>query len=114
VLHRNHLPVYSISKLKIYPDSNGQFADLTKNSNVYGKDGSLKVLDIVDGFVLWGMVAGDVNGDNIIDETDYKLTWMNRDLQYQYSRYDINMSGYVNTKDINFPWNNLNRQANIP
>ncbi len=114
VLHRNHLPVYSINKLKIYPDNNGQLADMTKNSNVYGKDGSLKALDIIGGFVLWGMVGGDVDGDNDIDETDYKLTWINRDLQYQYSRYDINMSGYVNTKDINYPWNNINRQANIP
>lgn len=114
ILHRNHLPVYSSNKLKIYPDNNGQVADMTNNSNVYGKEGSLKALDVVNGFVLWGMVAGDVDGDNDIDETDYRLTWMNRDLLYQYSRYDINMSGYVNTKDINFPWNNLNRQANIP
>ncbi len=114
ILHRNHLPVYSMNKFHIVPSNNGQLADFTNSTNVYGKEGSLRPLEVFDGFLLYGMVAGDVNGDNKIDDVDYRLTWENRDLQYKWSRYDINMSGYVNTKDINFPWNNRGRSANIP
>ncbi len=114
VHHRSHLPVYTIDKFNIAPSNIGHFADFTKTSNVYGKEGALQPLDIINGFVLYGMVAGDVNGDNKINEEDYRLTWKHRDLQYQYSKYDINMSGYINTKDINFPWNNLEREAQIP
>ncbi|MDD3124947.1 MAG: hypothetical protein PHV24_03845, partial [Candidatus Kapabacteria bacterium] len=114
ILHRNHLPIYTQEKFRMTTENNGQLADFTKSENVYGKDGALKLIDMTGGFLLYGMVAGDVNGDNIIDETDYRLTWENRDLQYRWSRYDINMSGYVNTKDINFPWNNLERTAKVP
>lgn len=114
VLHRNHLPVYSLGQYRIVPEYNGQMADFTKSRNVYGKEGSLRPLELMNGFLLYGMVAGDVNGDNTIDDTDYRLTWEHRDLQYKWSRYDVNMSGYVNTKDINFPWNNRGRSANIP
>jgi adhesin HecA-like repeat protein len=114
ILHRNHLPIYTSEKYKITPDYNGQMADFTKHTNIYGKTASLKALDIIGGFVLYGMVAGDVDGDNDIDENDYLLTWQNRDLQFRYSRYDINMSGYVNTKDMNFPWNNLGRSSSKP
>lgn len=114
VLHRNHLPVYTMKTMKMRQEYNGQIADFTKPATVYGKEGSLRPLDIKGGFILYGMVAGDVNGDNKIDETDYKLTWENRDMQFIRTQYDINMSGYVNTRDINFPWNNRNRSANIP
>lgn len=114
ILHRNHLPVYSMNKFRLKSEFNGQVADFTKTTDVYGKEGSLRALDIKGGFILYGMVAGDVNGDNVIDEKDYKLTWENRDVQFMWSRYDINMTGYVNTKDLNFPWNNRNRSANVP
>lgn len=114
ILHRNHLPVYSLEPLAITTENNGQEMDFTKTSDVYGKEGSLRPLDVKGGFVLYGMVAGDVNGDNKIDEKDYRLTWQNRDQQFIRTIYDINMQGYVNTRDLNYPWNNRDREANIP
>lgn len=114
ILHRNHLPVYSLEPLSLRTENNGQEMDFTRTSDVFGKEGSLRPLDVKGGFVLYGMVAGDVNGDNKIDEKDYRLTWENRDQQFIRTIYDINMQGYVNTRDLNYPWNNRDREANIP
>ncbi len=114
ILHRNHLPVYTLNEYKLKSEYSGQKFDFTKTSDIYGKEGSLKAMDIKNGFILYGMVAGDVNGDNVIDEKDYEITWENRDFEFIRSIYDINMTGYINTKDINYPWNNRGRTANIP
>ena len=111
--HRNHLAIYSTDPVKINYSSNKDVIDFTKPANVFGNEGSLKPLDEINGFILWGMVAGDVDGDGDIDQNDYKLTWQNRDLEI-YNNYDINMSGINTTKDLNFPWNNLGRITNVP
>lgn len=114
ILHRNHLPVYTAEKILITSDHNGQMADFTNKANVYGKENAERLIDLQGGFLLYGMVAGDVNADGVIDATDYKLTWENRDMQFKWTPYDDNLSGYVNTKDINFPWNNRGRSAQVP
>lgn len=111
--HRNHLAIYTSDPIKIRYSSNKDVVDFTNPKNVFGNEGSLKPLDEIKGFILWGMVAGDVDGDGDIDELDYKLTWQNRDLEI-YNNYDVNMSGINTTKDMNFPWNNLGRKANTP
>lgn len=114
VRHRNHLSIVTENKVSIYPETANQFIDFTDPSTVMGRSGALRPMEFEPGgSLLFGMYAGDVNGDGIIDDKDNIQSWDQRDLEGYYSS-DANMSGFINTRDFNFTWNNRGKQSNLP
>ena len=117
VRHRNHLAVVTEDKIDLYPRTNGITVDFTDESILMGPKGTNEILRPIgiksDGSALFGMIAGDVNGDGVIDKTDQILSWEYRDLE-SYTGFDSNLSGIVNTRDLNFSWDNRNKKTFLP
>jgi hypothetical protein len=117
VRHRNHLAVVTEDKIDLYPRTNGTMVDFTDESILMGPKGTNDVLKPVgfdkNGSVLFGMLAGDINGDGIIDKTDQINSWEYRDLE-GYVFFDSNLSGIVNTRDLNYSWDNRQRKTFLP
>jgi len=111
IRHRNHLGIITESPVKIAPQKNNLIVDFTKPENLLGRFGALKPIDFnLNGSLLFGMISGDVNGDGIIDDTDFISTWEDRDYE-GYFRKDLNMNGIITTKDLNFAWNNRGKKS---
>jgi hypothetical protein len=111
VRHRNHLTVVTKDPWNIHPMSTPVSIDFTNDSLLMGDENALKLIAVKpDGTKIWGMVAGDVNNDGIIDENDYNLVWQNFDLE-GYVKWDNSLSGIVNTRDLNLSWNNRDRAS---
>jgi hypothetical protein len=93
VRHRNHLPV--ISAVPLVKNLGTYSYDFTSVASVYGGTNALK--DLGNG--LFGMIAGDMNGDGIIDYLDKSTEW---DLEAGTSGYknaDLNLNGQVDNTD---------------
>lgn len=108
LFHRNHLAVLSSQPLV---ELNGVYTYNFSTSNVqaYGTD-SQKPLD--DN--LFGMYAGDIDGNGIIDFQDLE-TWQNNAAGAGYLNSDINLDGQIDNKDKNLLWYyNQQKQSQIP
>ncbi len=116
--HRTHLAIMTAEAVRLSSDD--QPADaivLSAPTTVFGGAAALKPIDYnpTDG-VIFGMVAGDVNGDGAVDEqdrTDYDAIW-NGCVEEGYRNRDTDMSGIVTTRDANKTWNNRGRTTNVP
>jgi hypothetical protein len=113
IRHRNHLAVITADPVKIYPETADQYLDFSKPEFVLGAYNALKPVDIKDNSVLYAMFAGDVDADLLINEKDREMSWIKNDME-GYSIFDINMSGIVNTRDLNYIWNNRGKTAFVP
>jgi hypothetical protein len=118
VHHRNHLAVISSSPYLLGSDDVAAATlDLTSTASVLGGGNALKPVCFDDsGTIVFAMVAGDVNGDGVIDDldrVDYDTVWNNRDKE-SYLNADTDMSGIVNTRDLNKSWNNRTRHTAVP
>ncbi len=121
IRHRNHLAVMTKDTIEVYPGIDEQLIDFTNLATVTNFNGSsLKMLDQKDdGSFIFGLYAGDVNADGIINDfdlsndlSDYNLTWENRNIT-GYSIYDLTLSGIIHTRDLNITWNNRNKQSDV-
>lgn len=116
--HRNHLAIMTADPLRLVSDEQpAQAIALSTASAVLGGAAALKPIDYTptDG-VIFGMVAGDVNGDGAVDindRTDYDAIW-NGCVEEGYLNRDTDMSGIVTTRDANKTWNNRGRTTNVP
>jgi hypothetical protein len=114
VRHRNHLAIVTEDKIRLYPETVQKVIDFTSPDLLMGRTNALKPVGFdPNGSILFGMVAGDVNGDGIINEQDIIRTWNERDFEGYFST-DNNMSGLINTRDLNYSWNNRGRVSNLP
>ncbi|MBI5326378.1 MAG: hypothetical protein HZB41_14075 [Ignavibacteriae bacterium] len=114
VRHRNHLSIATENPVGIYPRALGNYVDFTDPQILLGRANAVKPIGKrQDGSILFGMIAGDVNNDGIIDNNDFVLTWDDRDFEGYFTK-DINLSGIVNTRDLNFSWNNRGRATLVP
>ena len=116
VHHRNHLAVITEAPISIYPEKEAKdVIDFSKPEILLGRENSLKILGLnSDGSLLFGMIAGDINGDGVIDEKDLVSTWEDRDYENSYKTTDVNLSGFFNTRDFNYVWNNKGRKTALP
>ena len=115
VRHRNHLSVVTENSINLYPEKSPKDTlDFSKPENLLGRENSLRILGFKsDGSLLFGLIAGDINGDGIIDDSDLIGSWEDRDYEDLYKATDINMSGFFNTRDFNFVWNNRGRRSAV-
>ncbi len=114
VRHRNHLSIITEEPVAILPSKNVTLMNFTKPENLLGRADALKALGFrPDGSLLFGMIAGDSNGDGRIDESDNISTWDDRDYE-GYSPRDINLNGIILTSDLNIAWNNRGRKTYVP
>jgi hypothetical protein len=116
--HRNHLAIMTAEPQRLVNDDEPtQALLLTVPSVVFGGAAALKPIDYSPTTgVIFGMVAGDVNGDgsvDISDRADYDAIW-NGCVQEGYLNHDTDMSGIVTTRDANKTWNNRGRTTNVP
>ncbi len=99
VKHRNHLGVMSAFGLK---QSMGTFSyDLTTSAaQIHGGTNAATEL----AFGVWGMIAGDADASNLIDNDDKDLNWMSEAGISGYLSGDLNLDKQVNNQDKNDYW----------
>jgi len=113
VKHRNHLAIITENPIAIYPEIAEANIDFTNPQILFGRTNAVKPLDYTNGKLLFGMIAGDINQDGVINDIDYDLTWKVRDTE-GYFFGDFNLTGIITTKDLNVTWNNRNRSSLVP
>ncbi|MBC8485457.1 MAG: zinc carboxypeptidase [Bacteroidetes bacterium] len=107
IWHRNHLGIISA-----FP--------LTKTGGVYTYDfttgaGQAYNSGQKDIGGAWGMVAGDGNGDGIVDDFDISVTWTSDAGKSGYWRGDFNMNGQTDNIDKNGFWlPNFGQGSQVP
>jgi hypothetical protein len=98
VRHRNHLAIMSAEKVAL---PNAVAYDFSAaQARAYG----LNAMASLPGGA-FGMIAGDVNGDNICDLSDRTLIW-NDNLHQLYAPTDLNFDGISDLSDRTTAWNN--------
>ncbi|MFH1050469.1 MAG: hypothetical protein V1779_06000 [bacterium] len=124
IRHRNHLPIYSLNYVAIFPSPDKPVFDLTKPEYIFGGASAMKPVGFdLDNSLLFAMVAGDVDGDGyitdkddifgkVLERDDLKI-WEKRDIE-GYLPWDVTLSGYIHTRDLNYSWNNRGRSAITP
>lgn len=114
IMHRNHLSIVTEDPVHMYSAPVPYALDFTKPEILMGRIDALKPLTVRDdGSLLFGMVSGDINGDGVVNDTDFITTWEDRDYE-GYFRRDLNMNGIITTKDLNLTWNNRGRKSYLP
>ncbi len=109
IFHRNHLPV--ISSLPLSFSSDNIFYDFTSSLNsAFGIDAMAEISPGV-----FGMYAGNADGNNIIDETDRNDIWYIQNGNVGYLNGDFNLDSGVTIRDINEYWNlNIGKTFQMP
>ncbi|HRK58965.1 MAG TPA: hypothetical protein PLI74_04950, partial [Candidatus Kapabacteria bacterium] len=111
--HRNHLAVMTQDKIKFESKQSG-LIDFTSPSIVLGGANALSTIDGNNNSnFIYGMIAGDYNGDGVIDASDYTTIWNNRDIE-GYFNEDTDLQGIVTTRDFNVSWNNRDKKTAVP
>ncbi len=118
VRHRNHLAVVSSTSVKAETGTETKTIDFTNPGTLLGGASAAKPVGFAsDNSLIFGMIAGDVNGDGAITSADEQYVtgesfqiWQNRDIE-GYNIFDATMEGIVTTKDINATWNNRGRTS---
>jgi pimeloyl-ACP methyl ester carboxylesterase len=110
VRHRNHLPVMSgfpvtgVDGLFQYDFTNDIF-------NIYGGINSVNTLPGNK----FGMIAGDIDANGVIDSTDKTGLWESQSGQSGYLQADIDLDGQGDNPDKNDLWRkNLGKSSQLP
>jgi hypothetical protein len=106
VRHRNHIAAMSAGPVA-FNDSCTFYDFTTGIDKYYGNDAK----QLTNG--LYGMYAGDVDTNGVVNNLDKDATWNNRNLK-GYLPADLDLSGVVDALDRNIPWNNRNVQTHVP
>jgi len=111
--HRNHLAVMTEDPQLITSASQGSLLDLARGSGVFGGASAMKVLGLISGQRLFGLVAGDATQDGDIVRDDQSAIWNNISHEF-YTTFDADLDGIVSTRDWNLSWNNRGRNSAVP
>lgn len=110
IWQRNHLGIMSSYEL---PFIDGKFSfDFTTGSDkIFGGNSSAKQL--APG--VWGMISGDGNADNQVNNADKLSCWVAQSGQSGYKSADFNLNGNVNNQDKLIIWKpNTGRACQVP
>ncbi len=113
ILHRNHLSVVTEEKVNLKRGSFVATIDFTKPELVMGRENALKPLAKTPSGLVFGLPAGDVNADGVIDLFDQINIWTERDFE-GYLIWDTNLDGIITTRDLNYSINNRGRKTFLP
>ncbi|MCX7880799.1 MAG: hypothetical protein N2517_09085, partial [Ignavibacteria bacterium] len=113
ILHRNHLAIVTEEKIDLIRKPIMAIIDFSKPEIVMGRENALKPLARTREGILFGMLAGEVNGDGLIDNFDQDRIWIERDFE-GYILWDVNLDGIVTTRDLNYSINNRGRRSFVP
>jgi hypothetical protein len=110
IWHRNHLGIMSAFALKdnfgIY---NYDFTNAVGQS--YGGNEAIKEI----GINIWGMIAGDADGNGEIQPLDLESAWNNQAGNEGYLESDFNMDTQSNNRDKDEYWlPNLGKGSSVP
>lgn len=111
--HRNHLAVITANPFSLGASSTATTLDFSNEANVLGGFSALKPVQLIGARYVYALVAGDIDGNGLVDNTDYTSVWNGRDYE-DYLNNDTQMNGIVNTLDFNVSWNNRLRQTLVP
>ncbi len=106
--HRNHLDAMSANAIPLNGTTT-EFDFSTSASNLYGSQAKLLNANPP----VYGLFAGDGNGDGQINQTDVNGVLDSRD-SLDYSNFDYNMSGIVSISDVDFANNNGGTSTKVP
>ena len=109
VYHRNHLAVMTSTPVLFAPDNT--LYDFTNSlSKAYGQNAMIEIATGV-----FGMYAGDGDGDGIIYDNDRNEIWSAQNGSMDYLNGDFNLDSGVTIKDINEYWNfNQGKTTQVP
>ena len=109
VKHRNHLPV--MSSVPVALGTTSVLYDFTTSqSKAYGTN---PMVDLTASGTIFGMVAGNNDGDNLITTNDYNDVGLNL-FSNGYLTSDHNMNGFITTADYNYVGGNLFVISQVP
>jgi hypothetical protein len=109
VYHRNHLAVMTSTPVLFNP-GNTLYDFTNSSSKAYGQNA---MIEIATG--IFGMYAGDGNGDGIIYDSDRNEIWSYQNGNLGYLDGDFNLDSGVTIKDINEYWNlNQGKITQVP
>ncbi|MCX7909086.1 MAG: hypothetical protein N2560_06180 [Ignavibacteria bacterium] len=113
ILHRNHLAVVTEEKVDLIRKPILATIDFTKPELVMGRENALRPLAKTPEGLVFGLPAGDVNGDGVVDIFDQIGVWTERDFEGYYI-WDTNLDGIITTRDLNYSINNRGRKTFLP
>lgn len=113
ILHRNHLAVVTEEKVDLRDGKFPATIDFSKPDLVMGRESSIKPLARTKDGLIFGMFAGDVDTNGIINLFDQNQIWLDRDFE-GYFAWDTNLDGIVTTRDLNYSINNRTRRTLLP
>ena len=109
VRHRNHLAVMSSVKVSLPNSTTYDFT--TSSSQFYGGNAGAKDL----GSGVWGMIAGDGNGNGEVQNDDSENIWKPGNGTSGYKNADYNMNGQVQNDDNENYWKlNNGKGSQVP
>ncbi len=108
--HRNHLAVITAAPQSLSSSMTANILDFANPNIVEGGFSALKPVELIGARYVYGLVAGDRDGNGTINSIDYTTIWNGRDYE-EYLNNDTQMNGIVNTVDFNVSWNNRLRQT---
>jgi hypothetical protein len=110
IYHRNHIAAISASPILIV-NGNGNYDFSSDESKVLG--GSLGHKELSSG--IWGLAAGDSNGDGIIDGLDKQNDWESNVGIWGYLPSDFSFDSQIDNIDKNDFWNtNFDFMSRVP
>lgn len=119
IKHRNHLSIITNKFHPIIPGSKKIF-DFTTSQFIHGGEEALKHIGFKpDNSKLFGMIAGDVNQDGIVNDEDFDthllVTFENIESNDfdGYDLLDTDLNSTITTKDYNTSFNNRDRKTFI-
>lgn len=105
--HRNHLAVMSAAAVSMDAEGTSQYDFSTGTNKYYGSDAALLETGV------YGMYAGDANGNGSVDYNDYNAVTAAL-TQTGYKNEDINLSGIVTSGDYTLINANLGKTSGVP
>ena len=111
VIHRNHLAVMSAGTLALSGGSSTLYNFTTASTQFYG--GATGAKDLGSG--VWGMIAGDGNGNGQVQNNDSENIWKPDNGTSGYKNSDFNMNGQVQNNDDENYWKpNNGKGTSVP
>ncbi len=102
IRHRNHLPIMSANPVNLSFTNSSLYDFSTAQTQAYGTEPMANL-----GSSVFGMIAGDANGDGSINATDLNTYWIPQNgtmYDYQSKTADFNLDATVNATDLNTYW----------